>query len=46
MTVFVDTVPEEEREVLLDFVEESYRAVAAKTLVKRLDAEIADPSGT
>ena len=41
VTIFVDTVPTEEREVLLDFVEESYRAVATKTLVKRLDAEIA-----
>ena len=44
VTIFVDTVPEEEREVLLDFVEESYRAVATKTLVKRLDAEIGDRS--
>ena len=44
VTIFVDTVPDEEREVLLDFVEESYRAVATKTLVKRLDAEIADQS--
>ena len=44
VTLFVDTVPDEEREVLLDFVEESYRAVATKTLVKRLDAEIADGS--
>jgi len=44
VTIFVDTVPEEEREVLLDFVEESYRAVATKTLVKRLDAGIADQS--
>ncbi len=42
VTIFVDTVPEEEREVLLDFVEESYRAVATNTLVKRLDAEIAE----
>ena len=42
VTVFVDTVPAEEREVLIDFVEESYRAVATKTLVKRLDAEITD----
>ena len=41
VTVFIDTVPVEEREVLFDFVEESYRAVATKTLVKRLDAEIA-----
>jgi predicted DNA-binding protein (MmcQ/YjbR family) len=41
VTIFVDTVPDDEREVLLDFVEESYRAVATKTLVKRLDAEIA-----
>ena len=41
VTIFVDTVPVEEREVLFDFVEESYRAVATKTLVKRLDAEIA-----
>ena len=40
VTMYVDTVPAEEREVLLDFVEESYRAVATKTLIKRLDAEI------
>jgi predicted DNA-binding protein (MmcQ/YjbR family) len=45
VTVFVDAVPEEEREVLFDFVEESYRAVATKTLVKRLDAEIAADAG-
>jgi predicted DNA-binding protein (MmcQ/YjbR family) len=41
VTVIVDAVPPEEFEVLLDFVEESYRAVATKTLVKRLDAEMA-----
>lgn len=41
VTVDVDAVPTEEREVLFDFVEESYRAVATKTLVKRLEAEIA-----
>ena len=41
VTIFVDAVPSEEREVLFDFVEESYRAVATKTLVKRLDAELA-----
>ena len=40
VTIFIDTVPEEERDVLIDFVEESYRAVATKTLVGRLDAEI------
>ena len=39
VTLLVDHVPEEEREVFFDFVEESYRAVATKTLVKRLDAE-------
>ena len=33
-------MPDEEREVLFDFVEESYRAIATKTLVKRLDAEL------
>ncbi|MEM9606780.1 MAG: MmcQ/YjbR family DNA-binding protein [Actinomycetota bacterium] len=44
VTMFVDTVPIEEREVLLDFVEESYRAVATKTLVKRLDEELAAES--
>ena len=42
VTVFVDAVADEEHEVLFDFVEESYRAVATKTLVKRLDAEIAE----
>lgn len=41
VTVYVDAVPVGERDVLLDFVEESYRAVATKTLVKRLDAQIA-----
>lgn len=40
VTIFVDAVPEDEREVLIDFVEESYRNVATKTLVRRLDAEI------
>ena len=39
VTVYVDGVPAAERDVLFDFVEESYRAVAPKTLVKRLDAE-------
>ena len=41
VTVMIDAVPTEEHEVLFDFVEESYRAVATKTLVKRLDAELA-----
>jgi hypothetical protein len=41
----VDRIPEEEREVLFDFVEESYRAVATKTLVKRLEAERASEEG-
>jgi predicted DNA-binding protein (MmcQ/YjbR family) len=41
VTVMIDAVPTEEQEVLFDFVEESYRAVATKTLVKRLDAELA-----
>lgn len=45
VTLFADAVPEEEREVLFDFVEEGYRAVATKTLVKRLDAELSDPAG-
>ena len=38
VTIHVDGVPKDEREVLFDFVEESYRAVAPKTLVKKLDA--------
>lgn len=41
VTIFVDTVPDEERDVLMDFVEESYRAVATKSLVRLLDAQIA-----
>ena len=41
VTVMIDRLPPEEHEVLVDFVEESYRAVATKTLVKRLDAELA-----
>ncbi len=43
VTVYVDRIDADEREVLFDFVEESYRAVATKTLVKRLDAELATP---
>ncbi|HUF84183.1 MAG TPA: MmcQ/YjbR family DNA-binding protein, partial [Acidimicrobiia bacterium] len=39
VTVLIDAVPPEEHEVLVDFVEESYRTVATKTLVKRLDAD-------
>lgn len=39
VTVYVDRVPIEERDVLFDFVEESYRTIATKTLVKRLDAD-------
>ncbi|HSJ91172.1 MAG TPA: MmcQ/YjbR family DNA-binding protein [Ilumatobacter sp.] len=46
VTVFVDAVPPEEHDVLVDFVEESYRAVATKTLVKRLDAELTDDRET
>jgi predicted DNA-binding protein (MmcQ/YjbR family) len=38
VTIHVDGVPSSEREVLFDFVEESYRAVAPKKLVKQLDA--------
>jgi predicted DNA-binding protein (MmcQ/YjbR family) len=45
VTLMVDRIPEEEREVLFDFVEESYRAVATKTLVKRLEAERASEEG-
>jgi predicted DNA-binding protein (MmcQ/YjbR family) len=40
VTVYVEGVPAEERDVLLDFVEESYRAVATKTLIKQLDARV------
>jgi predicted DNA-binding protein (MmcQ/YjbR family) len=40
VTIYVDTVPAAERDVLFDFVEESYRAVAPKTLVKRLDEDV------
>ena len=39
VTISVDRVPNTERDVLLDFVEESYRAVATKTLAKLLDAQ-------
>ncbi len=39
VTVYLDGVPPAEHDVLLDFVEESYRTIAPKTLVKRLDAE-------
>jgi predicted DNA-binding protein (MmcQ/YjbR family) len=37
VTISVDQVPSRERDVLLDFVEESYRAVAPKTFVALLD---------
>ena len=40
VTIYLDGVPADQREVLFDFVEESYRTVAPKTLVKRLDAQI------
>lgn len=40
VTIHVDAVPEEEHEVLFDFVDESYRAVATKTLIKQLDARL------
>jgi predicted DNA-binding protein (MmcQ/YjbR family) len=46
VTIYLDGVPDEEREVLLDFVEESYRAVATKTLIKRLDAQLDDSAGS
>lgn len=36
------SLAEEDTDVLLDFVEESYRAVAPKMLVKQLDEELAD----
>lgn len=39
VTIPLAGVPSEETEVLLDFVEESYRAVAPKALVKQLDAQ-------
>lgn len=35
-------LPADDVEVLADFVEESYRAVAPKTLVRQLDDELAD----
>lgn len=35
----------DEAELMLDFIEESYRAVAPKTLVKQLDAAIAADDG-
>lgn len=40
VTIPIAGLAEEEREVLLDFVEESYRAVATKALVRRLDAQL------
>jgi predicted DNA-binding protein (MmcQ/YjbR family) len=46
VTIHLDGVPDEERDVLLDFVEESYRAVATKTLIKRLDAQLDDSAGS
>jgi predicted DNA-binding protein (MmcQ/YjbR family) len=39
VTISAAQVPDGERDVLFDFVEESYRAVATKTLVKLLDAQ-------
>lgn len=40
VTIALGGVPVEEQEVLLDFVEESYRAVAPKKLVGQLDAQL------
>lgn len=37
VTVYVDGVPKAERDVLFDFIEESYRTIAPKKLVRRLD---------
>lgn len=37
VSIRIAGVPEDERDVLFDFVEESYRAVAPKTLVRQLD---------
>ena len=37
VTIRVDGVPKAAREVLFDFIEESYRTIAPKTLVKQLD---------
>jgi len=45
VTIHVDTVPEEEHDVLFDFVEESYRAVAPKTLVRRLEETVLEETG-
>jgi predicted DNA-binding protein (MmcQ/YjbR family) len=44
VTVYVDGVPKEERDVLFDFIEESYRTIAPKTLVKQLDHEVSGDS--
>ena len=41
VTIHVDGVPKEEREVLFDFIEESYRTIAPKKLVKQLDSQTA-----
>lgn len=38
VTLYLDRIPEEEREVAFDFVEESYCAIAPKTLVTQLGA--------
>ena len=38
--IYVDGVPKDEREVLIDFIEESYRTIAPKKLVKQLDQEV------
>ena len=45
VSLAVERIPRNERDVLADFVEESYRTVATKTLVKRLDAERAADDG-
>lgn len=37
VTVYIACVPKEERDVLFDFIEESYRTIAPKKLVKQLD---------
>ncbi len=40
VTIWVREVALDESEVLYDFIEESYRAVATKTMIKQLDAQL------
>ena len=46
VSIPLDGLDPADAEVMFDFVEESYRAVAPKTLVRALDAELEQAGGS